>query len=118
MRGILRPLLLKESRRETTEKIQRTSRARTYGNGRLRELVKRMFEHVIDNCSQLVGGGCRGFGRPEFTPHPAKKGSEIAGAGTETLGRHAQGATGAILHPSTARGEHFATADLIVRTEP
>ena len=76
-----------------------------------------LFEHVIDNCSQLVGGGCRGFGRPEFTPHPAKKGSEIAGARTETLGRHAQGATGAILHPSTARGEHFATADLIVRTE-
>ena len=48
-----------------------------------------LFEHVIDNVSQFVGGGCRGFGRPEFTPHPAKKGSEIAGAGTETLGRHA-----------------------------
>jgi hypothetical protein len=77
-----------------------------------------LFEHVIDNFRQFVGGGCRGFGRPKFTPHTAKKGPEIAGTGTETLGRHAQGATGAILDPSTPCGEHFATADLIVRTEP
>jgi hypothetical protein len=42
MRGILRPLPSKESHRETIEKTQRVSRARTCGDGRLRELVKRM----------------------------------------------------------------------------
>src|SRR5438445_5398109 len=41
MRGILRLLLSKESHRETIEKIQRVSRTRTCGDGRLRELVKR-----------------------------------------------------------------------------
>ena len=76
-----------------------------------------LFEHVVDNFGQFVGRGCRGLGRPEFTPHAAKKSPEIAGAGTETLRRHAQGATGAILDSSTTRGEHFAAADLIVGTE-
>ena len=76
-----------------------------------------LFEHVVDNFGQFVGRGCRGLGRPEFTPHAAKKGPEIAGAGTETLRRHAQGATGAILDPATARGEYFAATDLIIRTE-
>jgi hypothetical protein len=33
---------LKELHRETIEKIQRVSRARACGDGRLRELVKRM----------------------------------------------------------------------------
>jgi hypothetical protein len=75
-------------------------------------------EHVIDNCSPLVGGGCRGCGRPAFPPHTAQKGSEIAGAGTATLGRQAPGATGAIWHPSTASGAHLATAALMVRTAP
>src|SRR5215475_3123230 len=41
MRGILRPLPSKASHRETIEKIQRVSRARTCGDERLRELVKR-----------------------------------------------------------------------------
>ena len=77
-----------------------------------------LLEHVVDNFGQFVGRGRRGFGRPEFTAHAAKKGPEIAGARAETLRRHAQGATGPILDPSTARGEHFAATDLIVGTEP
>src|SRR5262245_6592279 len=43
MRGILRPLPSKASHRETIEKIQRVSRARTCGDERLRELVKREY---------------------------------------------------------------------------
>ena len=76
-----------------------------------------LFEQVVDNFGQFVGRGGRGFGRPEFTPHTAKKGPEITGAGTETLRRHAQSATGAILDPSAPRGEYFAATDLIIRTE-
>jgi tetratricopeptide (TPR) repeat protein len=49
MRGILRLLPSKESHRETIEKIQRVSRAKTCGDGRLRELVKRMFYYSISN---------------------------------------------------------------------
>src|SRR6267142_2660281 len=72
---------------------------------------------MIDNFGECMGCGCRGFGRSEFTAHAAKKRSKIAGARAETLGGHAQGATGAILDPPTACGEHFATTDLIIRTE-
>ena len=64
-----------------------------------------------------MGRGRRRFGRPQFAAHPAKKRPEIGGARAETLRGHAQGATGAILDPSTARGEHFATTDLIIGTE-
>ena len=42
---------------------------------------------------------------------------KIAGARAETLRGHAQGATGAILDPPTARGEHFAATDLMIGTE-
>src|SRR5215813_8297169 len=38
---MLRPLLLKESHRETIEEIQKGSSKRTYGYRRLHELVKR-----------------------------------------------------------------------------
>ena len=74
-------------------------------------------EHVVEKVGQCVGRGGRGFRRPEFPPHAAKKGPERTGAGAETLRRHAQGATGAIVDPSAARGEHFTTPDRIVRTE-
>lgn len=76
-----------------------------------------LFEHMIDNFRQFVGGGCGGFRRPEFASHTAEKGPEIARAGPETLRRHPQGPTRAILDPSAARGEHFPATDLIVRTE-
>ena len=64
-----------------------------------------------------MGRGRRRFGRPQCAAHPAKKRPEIGGARAETLRGHAQGATGAILDPSTARGEHFATTDLMIGTE-
>ncbi len=72
---------------------------------------------MIDNFGEFMGCGCRGLGRSKFTAHAAMKRPKIAGARAETLGGHAQGATGAILDPSTARGEYFAATDLIIRTE-
>src|SRR3984893_4129228 len=47
MCGILWPLPSKESHRETIEQIQRVSRERTYGDGRLRELVKWEVKRVV-----------------------------------------------------------------------
>ena len=41
MRVILQPLPLKESHRETIEKIHKVYKVRTYGNERPPELVKR-----------------------------------------------------------------------------
>src|SRR5215467_12377563 len=49
MRGILQPLPSKESHRETIEKIHKVYRVRTYGNGRLRELVKREFHTLVED---------------------------------------------------------------------
>src|SRR5204863_10084835 len=56
-------------------------------------------------------------GRSECAAHAAKKRSKIAGARAETVCGHAQGATGAIVDPPTACGAHFATTDLMIRTE-
>ena len=53
MRGIVRPLPSKESPRETIEQIQKVSRERTYGDGRLRELVKREFDTRNVNAALL-----------------------------------------------------------------
>ena len=72
---------------------------------------------MLENFGEFMGCGCRGFGRSEFAAHAAMKRPKIAGARAETLGGHAQGATGAILDPATARGEYFAATDLIIRTE-
>ena len=74
-------------------------------------------QHVRENVRQCVGGGCRRFRWPQFAAHAARKRAEIAGARAETLGRHAQGATGPILDPPTARGEHFAPTKLVIGTE-
>jgi hypothetical protein len=41
-----------ESRRETIEKIQKVSRARTCGGQRLRELVKRKFVFFVRKVSR------------------------------------------------------------------
>jgi hypothetical protein len=72
---------------------------------------------MIDNFGELMGGGCRGFGRSKFTAHATMKRPTRAGARAETLGGHAQGATGTILDPSTARGAYFAATDLMIRPE-
>ena len=77
-----------------------------------------LLQQVVQNCCELMGRGRRGFGWPQFAPHAAKKRPKIAGARAETLRGHAQGATGTILDPSTARGQHFAATDLILGTEP
>jgi hypothetical protein len=76
-----------------------------------------LLQHMVDNFGQFVGRGRGGFGWPEFAPHTAKKRPKRAGARAETLCGHAQGATGTILDPPTARGEHFAATDLIIGTE-
>ena len=76
-----------------------------------------LLQHVRDNFRQFVGRGRRRFGWPQFAAHAAIKRSEIAGARAETLGSHAQGATGPILDTPTARGEHFATTNLVIGTE-
>jgi hypothetical protein len=72
---------------------------------------------MVDNVRQFMGRGRRGFGWSEFAAHAAKKCPQIAGARAETLRGHAQGATGAILDPPTARGEHFAATALIIGTK-
>jgi hypothetical protein len=71
-----------------------------------------MLEHV----GEFRGGGCRGVGRSEFAAHAAMKRPQRAGARAETVGGHAPGATGAIVDPSTARGESLAATDLRIRT--
>jgi len=53
---------------------------------------------------------------PSVRRIPAKKGPERAGAVAETLRGQAQGATGAIVDPPTARGEHCAATDLVIGT--
>ena len=63
-----------------------------------------------------MGCGRRRFGWPQCAAHTAKKRPKRAGARAETLRGHAQGATGAILDPPTARGEHCAATDLIIGT--
>ena len=77
-----------------------------------------LLQHMGENFRQCMGRGRGGFGWPQFAPHTAKKRPKRAGAGAETLRGHAQGATGAILDPSTARGASFAATDLMIRTEP
>ena len=76
-----------------------------------------LFEHMVDNFRQFMGRGRGSFGWPQCAAHAAIKRPEIAGARAETLRGHAQGTTGPVLDPPTARGEHFAATDLIVRTE-
>src|SRR5437899_7498059 len=76
-----------------------------------------LLQHMVENFRQFMGRGRRGFGWPQFAPHAAKKRPKIAGARAETLRGHAQGATGTILDPSTARGQHFAATDLMLGTE-
>src|SRR5215831_11017524 len=76
-----------------------------------------LLQHVIDNFRQFVGRGRRRFCWPQFAAHAAIKRAEIAGARAETLGSHAQGATGPILDPPTAGREDFAATNLVVRTE-
>ena len=76
-----------------------------------------LLAQVRENFGACMGWGRRRFCGPQFAAHAAIKRSERAGARAETLGSHAQGATGPILDPPTARGEHFATTNLVVGTE-
>ena len=75
-----------------------------------------LLQHVIDNFRQFVGRGRRRFRWPQCAAHAAIKRSERAGARAETLGSHAQGATGPIVDTPTARGAHFATTNLVLGT--
>ena len=74
-------------------------------------------QHVRENFRQFVGRGRRRFGWPQCAAHAAIKRAERAGARAETLGSHAQGATGPIVDPPTAGGEHCATTNLVIGTE-
>ena len=76
-----------------------------------------LLQHRVEHFCTCMGRGRRRLRRSQFAPHAARKCPEIAGARAETLGGHAQGATGAILDPPPARGEHFASTDLIIGTE-
>ncbi len=76
-----------------------------------------LLQHGRDNLCELVGRGRRRFGWPQCAAHAAIKRSERAGARAETLGSHAQGATGPIVDTPTARGEHFATTHLVIGTK-
>lgn len=77
-----------------------------------------LLEHVIDNCGECMGRGRRRFRRPQFAAHAAREGPEITRAIPQTLRRHTQGATGPIVDPPTARGEHFAATHAVVWAEP
>lgn len=75
-----------------------------------------LFEHMVENFRQFMGRGRGGFGWPQLAAQAAIKRPERAGARAETLRGHAQGTTGPVLDPPTARGAHFAATALIVRT--
>ena len=76
-----------------------------------------LLQHVLEHCGELVSRGRRRFRWPQFAAHAALQRSERAGARAETVGRHAQGATGPMLDTPTARGEHCASTHLVLGTE-
>src|SRR5947208_16938765 len=98
MRGILRPLPSKETHRETIEKIHEVSRERTYGYGRLRELVKWELVQPTQNshgqlcCTNLaVTGSSGGVGTPYDGGWQYKEG--LSGLPTHGLGTNGLGGT-------------------------
>jgi hypothetical protein len=76
-----------------------------------------LLQHMVENFRQFMGRCRGGVGWSQCAPHAAMKRSEIAGTRAETLCGHAQGTTGAILDPPTARGQHFTATDLMIGTE-
>jgi hypothetical protein len=76
-----------------------------------------LLQHVREKFCEFVGRGRRRCRWPQFAAHAAIKRAERAGARAETLGSHAQGATGPLLDTPTARGEHLATTHLVIGTE-
>ena len=76
-----------------------------------------LLQQVRENVCACMGRGRRRFRWPQCAAHAAIKRAERAGARAETLGSQAQGATGPILDPPTARGEHCAATDLMIGTK-
>jgi hypothetical protein len=74
-------------------------------------------QHVRENFRQFVGRGRRRLRWSQCAAQAAIQRAERAGARAETLGSHAQGATGPIVDPPTAGGEHCATTNLVIGTE-
>ncbi len=77
-----------------------------------------LLQHGRENCCELMGRSRRRCGRPACAAHPAQERPQRAGARAETLRGHAQGATGPIVDPPTARSEHCAATDAVLGTEP
>ena len=77
-----------------------------------------LLQHGGENVRAWMRRGCGGLGRPQCAPHAAIKRSESAGARAETLRGHAEGATGPIVDPPTARGAHGAATDPMSGTKP
>lgn len=76
-----------------------------------------LLQHMGENFCKFMGRGRRRFRRSQCATHAAMQCPERAGARAETLGGHAPGATGAIVDPPTARGEHCASTDVMIGTE-
>ena len=77
-----------------------------------------LLSQVREKFGALMGGGGRSFGWPQFAAQAAIAGAERARTLPQTLRRHASGATGPIVDPSTARREHFAATHPVGGTEP
>jgi hypothetical protein len=75
-----------------------------------------LLEHVREHVGECMGGGRRRLCGPQFTAHAAIKRSELAGARAETVGSHAQGATGPIVDTPPAWRQDFATTHLVLGT--
>jgi hypothetical protein len=73
---------------------------------------------VLEHFGEGMGGGGRGGGWPPCAAQAARDGAESARTLPPTLRRHASGATGPIVDPSTAGREHCAATPPVVGTEP
>ena len=76
-----------------------------------------VFDQMMEDAGQFMGGGGDGFRGAETGFHPAEEVAESALAALEALGGHAQGVGGAAFDVAGGDGEDTAAGDAVVRAE-
>ena len=72
---------------------------------------------MVDDPCQFVSGGGDCFGGAQLGPHPPIELAQRRLAVLKGLGRHAEGKSNAVFDLSGSAPQHFATTDVIVRTQ-
>ncbi len=75
-------------------------------------------QQVKDDASKLVGRGCDRLRPAEFAGDAADEFTQIVLRVVESVSAHAQGRRDAAADASAFGEQHFAAADLLLRTEP